>query len=301
MLHFKKYVLFIYNFILRLLSKLSYVIYMRQKKFDVLTSFDTVNKIVNDKMLSVARYGDGEYMLMRGLSTGFQEKDEKLGKRLKEVLYSDDSKCLVCIPRSFVYTDHLMPKSKKYWKNYLGMNRKVVLELTPQNKVFGDACFSRFYFENMPYDILSYLELVKQIWNNKDVYIVEGTYTKFGVGNDLLDNAENVYRIICPAQNAYQHYNDIYKAIIDIVPSGSLVLIALGMTATILAYDLSKSGKEYQAIDIGHLDIEYECFLRKTNGITAIPGKAVNEVGQNHPKEEFFDPTYLNSIVCKII
>ena len=73
------------------------------------------------------------------------------------------------------------------------------------------------------------------------------------------------------------------------------------MTATILAYDLSKSGKEYQAIDIGHLDIEYECFLRKTNGITAIPGKAVNEVGQNHPKEEFFDPTYLNSIVCKII
>mgnify|MGYP000128627122 CR=1 FL=1 len=36
----------------------------------------------------------------------------------------------------------------------------------------------------------------------------------------------------------------------------ALFLIALGPTATVLAYDLFKSG--YQAIDAGHVDVEYE-------------------------------------------
>jgi hypothetical protein len=35
-----------------------------------------------------------------------------------------------------------------------------------------------------------------------------------------------------------------------------LILIALGPTATVLAYDLAKKG--YQAIDIGHLPSCYE-------------------------------------------
>ena len=39
------------------------------------------------------------------------------------------------------------------------------------------------------------------------------------------------------------------------------MLIALGPTATILAYDLAEKG--VQALDVGHIDIEYEWFLRK--------------------------------------
>lgn len=33
-------------------------------------------------------------------------------------------------------------------------------------------------------------------------------------------------------------------------------MISLGPTATVLAYDLFKAG--YQAIDFGHVDVEYE-------------------------------------------
>ena len=36
------------------------------------------------------------------------------------------------------------------------------------------------------------------------------------------------------------------------------VLIALGQTATVLAYDLSEAG--LQAIDPGHVDVEYEWY-----------------------------------------
>ena len=50
-----------------------------------------------------------------------------------------------------------------------------------------------------------------------------------------------------------------------------LILIALGPTATVLSYDLNKLG--YQAIDIGHADIEYEWYLRKAKKKIPIKNK----------------------------
>ncbi len=51
------------------------------------------------------------------------------------------------------------------------------------------------------------------------------------------------------------------------------------MTATILAYDLAKEG--YQAIDIGHADVEYVWFKMGVDHKVPIAGKNVNEVGIN--------------------
>ncbi|WP_368268057.1 GT-D fold domain-containing glycosyltransferase, partial [Enterococcus gallinarum] len=47
-------------------------------------------------------------------------------------------------------------------------------------------------------------------------------------------------------------------------------------TATILSADLAFLG--FQSIDIGHLDLEYEWFLRKDLKRTKIENKYVNEI-----------------------
>ena len=77
-------------------------------------------------------------------------------------------------------------------------------------------------------------------------------------------------------------------------------LIALGPTATVLAYDLFKLG--YQSIDIGHLDIEYEWFLRNASSKIAIENKIVIE---NHDKNNTFtkikDEKYYKQIIAKIL
>ena len=39
--------------------------------------------------------------------------------------------------------------------------------------------------------------------------IVEGKKTKLGMGNDLFNNAKDIKRIICPAQNAYEKLNEM--------------------------------------------------------------------------------------------
>lgn len=54
-----------------------------------------------------------------------------------------------------------------------------------------------------------------------------------------------------------------------------MVLIALGPTASVLAYDLNESN--IQAVDIGHIDIEYEWFLKGCTKKEKIYGKYTNE------------------------
>ena len=121
------------------------------------------------------------------------------------------------------------------------------------------------------------------------------------VGNDLLADAASIKRILCPAENAFSSYDDIYTTALETIPKGDLVLIALGPTATVLAYDLFLAG--YQAVDIGHIDISYEWFLRGVSGPDEripIPGKYVNEAAGGNVVEDSADEEYLSQIVASV-
>ena len=66
-----------------------------------------------------------------------------------------------------------------------------------------------------------------------------------------------------------------------------------------MAYDLYKLG--YQAIDAGHIDIEYEWFLRKATKRIPIINKYVNEVDENKFKFGYFNDTkYYKEIIATI-
>ena len=76
-------------------------------------------------------------------------------------------------------------------------------------------------------------------------------------------------------------------------------LIALGPTATILAYDLHKLG--YQSIDIGHVDIEDEWFLRNCTNVTPIENKYVNEAkGIKYKYKKINNNKYKSQIIRNI-
>jgi len=71
-----------------------------------------------------------------------------------------------------------------------------------------------------------------------------------------------------------------------------LVLLAVGPTATVLAADLSSKG--YQAIDIGHIDIEYEWYLHHATHKVPIKNKFVNEAGAGRGVGDINDAKYLS-------
>ena len=123
---------------------------------------------------------------------------------------------------------------------------------------YGSTFISRPYMDLKDKSAsVVHFEKLKKLWNKRDILIVEGENSRSGVGNDLFDNAQSVERIICPSRNAYSKVQSIQEAI-EKQADGKLVFLMLGPTAKVLAYYLSKKG--IQAIDLGHIDSEYEWF-----------------------------------------
>lgn len=137
--------------------------------------------------------------------------------------------------------------------------------------------------------------MLKTMWKGRDITVVEGEKTRLGVGNDLFEEANSCIRILGPGRDAFSKYSQILQAVLK-TGKERLVLTAMGPTATVLAYDLAKHG--YQALDIGHVDIEYEWYLRGVRKMVAIDGKYVSEVpgGSNVPKH-IEDEKYNREIV----
>ena len=82
------------------------------------------------------------------------------------------------------------------------------------------------------------------------------------------------------------------------VGKNKIILLSLGPTATILAYDLAKEG--YRAIDTGNFDIEYEWFKRGATRKEKISNKYSIEVENGRETENSLPEKYKNEIIAVI-
>lgn len=257
---------------------------------------DTLNYIIANQC-SIARLGDGEFGLIFGKGIGFQPYDKDLANRMKTVMQSNESdRMLVGVSEWIFYSDF------GQYPEYRVHHLRNILSLFVPGKTYYSADISRFY-KSTPdgHEALNQISLLRQIWNGRNVTVIEGEKSRMGIGNDLFDNVKRIRRILCPAVNAFSHYQQIYHTALEKIPKDNLVLIALGPTATVLAYDLFLAG--YQAVDIGHADISYEWFLRDVkdpSGRVAIAGKYVNEVAYGNEVEDIQDANYTSQIIATV-
>ena len=133
------------------------------------------------------------------------------------------------------------------------------------------------------------------MWDSENLLIVEGAYSRLGVSNDLFDNAKSIKRILCPQENAFDRY-DIILNCIKKSYHGELIILALGMTATVLAYDLAK--EKIRALDLGHIDVEYEWYRMGATHKIPIPGKQMSECHGGSCNSTSSDIRYLNQIIA---
>lgn len=249
---------------------------------------------------SVSRFGDGEFEVMSGSGNGFQSSNNELAHRLIEVISNPIKNHIICIPMPLKSQKELKLAPKLFILGFLATSgRNMVYPFLNKKYQYFDTNFTRFY---MPYkkknNISTYVERLKQIWEKRDICIVEGRYSRLGVNNDLFLNANTIVRIIGPEKNAFDSYDRILEQI-KIYGGNRLVLIALGMTATVLAYDLAKEG--FQAIDIGHIDVEYMWYKMNAKSKCNIPGRYVNECGGiKEELDESILQTYRSQIVSEV-
>jgi len=257
-----------------------------RKTFDVphIASIEeTAEELLNTER-SLARFGDGEFgMMFLGWAIGFQKPDTLLIERLKEVLASRDPNLMIAMEDVFKLR---VQRNLRPFKKEL---RKQIRSLLDTKTLYYKAKVTRIVS-------LELVQKLKKIWERKKVVTIEGSACRLGVGNDLFDNAGSLRRILAPAECAFSVYDRILEEALKI-EKDVLFLIALGPTATVLAHDLCKAG--YRALDIGHLDICYELFLRNEPRMVAIEGKYVNERSYRSPAA-CTDPAYLSQIIAEI-
>lgn len=277
-----------------------------------LDDVETVNQIINDNK-SLSRFGDGELLWLIGFNfKSYQKGSLELSNRLKEVILSSEPNLLIGVPGVYnkdLYGRYTL-KAKMHWAKFSRKHLPNYRDFLTSEKQYADTQISRCYID---YKCKSFAREkytnLKRIWEKKEVVIVEGSKSKVGLGNDLLSNATSVKRIICPAFDAFDKYDEILDAVKEHC-EGKLTILALGPTATILAYDIAKlnvKGSEcsYQAIDLGHFDIEYEWYKAGVMKRTPIKGKYVNEVADkdmpNNSLDREIERAYENSIICKVL
>ncbi|WP_455714720.1 SP_1767 family glycosyltransferase [Anaerosporobacter sp.] len=269
-------------------------------RVDIKSIEETIDTIIK-KRVSMSRYGDGEFSWMMGIKQNtFQDYSVKMRDRLIEIISSSTENHIVCLSDAFGSLKMYNRFAKRFWSEFMINHRMDWIQFLDSNKPYYNTNVTRLYMDYKDKSLAKKrFDYIKKIWDKQDIVIVEGEKTRLGVGNDLFENAKNIQRILAPATNAFNRYEEILCEVKK-VDKQSLILIALGPTATILAYDLAKEG--FWALDVGHVDIEYEWCLMGAKTKVPVQNKYVNEaakIGGTNINNST-DSKYLSEITVKL-
>ena len=265
---------------------------------NIMSIDETIADIKKNKK-SLIRFGDGEFLYMNNKPLSFQKVNDELIQDLKNILNNRYDKLLLCVPEPIQTRKNVILKSKLHWTYRLAKDYDIYSSLD-KNYLYGNTFVSRPYIVYKDKSNAGrQFKLLKELWQDKKVLIVEGRYSCSGVGNDLFANTKKIGRIICPSTQAYDVYPKLRKELLKVAKDWDLVLIALGPTSKLLVRDLLK--KNIWAIDIGHIDTEYEWFLANAKKRFMINNKHTADANlKDEHLVECDDQGYLKSIITRI-
>lgn len=192
---------------------------------------------------SISRFGDGELKIATGRDAKSQQFSPGLQARLCEILKAPPGPCLVCIPIAAPGSPKTALWNQYQSSRYTGLYRA--------GATYGSAFITRP--DSAPWiDTEAYWRRVTDLWRGKDVVLVRGS-SKSLTAADLFE-AKSVREMICPRQHAWGESPVIFRRL-----KGETrpVLLCLGATASVLAYDLAQIG--VWALDLGHIGM----FMRR--------------------------------------
>lgn len=249
--------------------------------FTILNPYTTVIHLINSKV-SMGRFGDGDISMTFVHNNGINDAEKhsyKLRKALIRVLKNNNKKFMIALPDELRSLKNYKKGPKRYWIKFLNKNISHFLPLLKSNQIYYNTSVTRPYmdYKNKKNSGLIFY-LMRQIWKNKRVLIIEGSKSRVGIGDNLLNGVKSVKRIECPPINAFESYRKILNNSLKFLNNHNnfLTLISLGATATILSLDLCNHG--FRAIDIGNIDLEYQWYLKGVNSKINLPYKYVLEV-----------------------
>lgn len=249
--------------IISLIDSLKYEILddLKELKPPVIKDVNETIQAIIEKKASICRFGDGELNLINQMSIPFQTASIPLSKKLITVLSSSHENTFIAITRANYYSKkNISDIDKKFLRLYgPGFLDTLDKYISPEI-IYYSAEVTLAYTLYKEYNHELYFQSMREIWNSRRVTIICGTTIFDNIENNIFDNAESVDYQYAPSLNAFASYNDIFNSAKEI-DKNNLIVIILGPTATVLAYDLSLLG--YQALDFGHIAKSYDWFKKE--------------------------------------
>lgn len=216
---------------------------------------------------SFCRLGDGECKLINGVGLDFQQPDRALAKKLLQILQDEQTACYVGIPRYYWYFNEDMerrnnPYHKQYYTFQIPPIRQFFAEHCNKNKTYIDACLGGYMSQKSVAFCKKRFKKLQTLFANKKLLIVAGETVFKNISHDFFANAAQKEFLFAPRINAWAHFDSIMQRILT-YPKDFLVVLILGPTATVLAYELSKLG--YVAYDTGHVPKDYDAFMKNAD------------------------------------
>lgn len=269
------------------------------RKHPAIMTFDETVAVIQAADKSMCRFGDGEFAIMNGHNIKFQKYSSVLSEKLRMIIGSDEKNLLICLPDIFFPNPLYTENTNRYWKKEIAKYRLVIYKSIIMSRTYGNAFVSRPYmiWKDKIHANHRFNALIA-CWKGKNILVIEGEKTRMGVENDLFSHCSSVRRILVPSENAFSKYDEILNSVLE-VHSNELILISAGPTAKVLVYDLCLLG--IQAMDIGHLDMEYEWFLRGTSEKVIIDGKYTSEVVGGDQVTDVNISEYTDQIVKRVL
>jgi hypothetical protein len=210
-------------------------------------SFGETLKLVRDKKLSMARFGDGEFktMLQSNYNLKFQKNSLALRNALRETIElgaAHPKKLLIGFPHFF---------TNDAWISVWSQVWIPIKKLFAGIKVVGDAHVSRpvYFAEDKDEAVAAW----RSVWAGQRIAVITGKGSRFDLIPELFVNVKSSEFIWSKPTNAFE---DLDRLIEEVKTTNfDLYLISLGPAGTVLAAKLALEGK--WALDIGHISSSY--------------------------------------------
>jgi hypothetical protein len=209
----------------------------------ILDEFETLAEVLRGR--SIARYGDGEFNLVRGGNCVSQVHNKRISEELRQILVEPHPNCLVGIPNM----SEVGPKARN-WRKYIP---NYVPHLSPKVK-YGSSFITRP--DSAPWiNTQRFFDDIESLWRGKTVTMVYGSNRSLSADFPALHSAKKIQPINCSYRDAYEHVDVLEQEILRY--DCDAVLLMCGPTATCLANRLA--GKKH-AIDLGHIGMFWRLY-----------------------------------------
>ena len=200
--------------------------------------------LLTDEYRGLARYGDGDFAVMRGQRDRYQQWDPMLAAKLAQFLGVPTPGVLNAI----IPPPGIGDRINQRWHCYKEANAGII-GLLP-DRIYGDASLSRMDSNIQLHTEEWWLEISK-LWADQEITLIRGSERSLTAPRMLESpgSPEAVTEILSPVNNAWTDYDCLLTKVLD--AGHERVILCTGLVARPLVHAIVAHG--LRAYDLGHL------------------------------------------------